>query len=93
MDKSYEYVDDYKQKYEEQKLIVAALKIEIGEAIKAMDRYRRLYADPTYVKQFGREVTLDFDDPLYPYCPFRLTKDEIMMYYKLSKDNAQSKKV
>ena len=84
-------MDDYKQKYEEQKLIVAALKIEIGEILKAVDRYRRLYADPTYVKQFGREVTLDFDDPLYPYCPFRLMKDEIMMYYQLSKANANKK--
>ena len=84
-------MEDFKQKYEEQKLIVAALKIEIGEILKAVDRYRRLYADPTYVKQFGREVTLDFDDPLYPYCPFRLMKDEIMMYYQLSKANASKK--
>jgi len=84
-------MEDYKTKYEQERVINSALRIEIGEAIKAMDRYRRLYADPTFVKQFGREVTLDFDDPLYPYCPFRLTKDEIMMYYKLSKDNAKSK--
>jgi len=81
-------MDDYKTKYEQERVINSALRIEIGEAIKAMDRYRRLYADPTYIKQFGREVTLDFDDPLYPYCPFRLTKDEIMMYYNLSKKNA-----
>ena len=81
-------MEDFKTKYEQERVINSALRIEIGEAIKAIDRYRRLYADPTYVKQFGREVTLDFDDPLYPYCPFRLTKDEIMMYYKLSKKNA-----
>jgi len=74
-------MEDYKQKYEQLKVENAALRIEIGEIIKAVDRYRRLYADPTYVKQFGREVTLDFDDPLYPYCPFRLTKDEVLMYY------------
>lgn len=82
-------MDDYRQKYEQVKVENAALRIEIGEAIKAIDRYRRLYADPTYVKQFGREVTLDFDDPLYPYCPFRLTKEEIMMYYKLSNKNGK----
>jgi len=82
-------MDDYKTKYEQLKVENTALRIEIGEAIKAIDRYRRLYADPTFVKQFGREVTLDFDDPLYPYCPFRLTKEEIMMYYQLSKKNGK----
>lgn len=86
-------MEDYKQKYEQLRVENTALRIEIGEAIKAIDRYRRLYADPTYVKQFGREVTLDFDDPLYPYCPFRLTKEEVTMYYQLSTKSAKSKKV
>jgi len=80
---------DYKDLYLKEKQINTALRIEIGEAIKAIDRYRRLYADPTYVKFFGREVTLDFDDPLYPYCPFRLREEEITMYQQLAKKNAQ----
>ena len=78
---------DYREKYLEQKQITDALRIEIGEALKAIDRYRRLYADPIYVKQFGREVTLDFDDPLYPYCPFRLKKDELLKYITNGKEN------
>jgi len=73
---------DYKQKYFEQKQINDAFKIEMGEVLKAIDRYRRLYADPVYVKLFDREVSLDFEDPLYPYCPFRLRKEEVLLFKK-----------
>jgi len=84
-----EQVNPYKAKYLDQKLVNKALMTEMSEVLKAIDRYRRLYGDPVYVKQFGREVTLDFDDPLYPYCPFRLRKEELLMF----KDNAKSKKL
>lgn len=81
--------EDYRELYLKEKQLTTALRIELGEIIKAVDRYRRLYADPVYVRMFGREVTMDFDDPLYPYCPFRLKEEEITMYQKLANKDAQ----
>ena len=73
-------MDEYKAKYLDQKLVNKALKTELSEVLKSIERYRKLYADITYVKLFGREVTLDFEDPLYPYCPYRLTKEEMTKF-------------
>lgn len=75
-------MDEYKSKYLDQKLVNKALKTELSEVLKAIERYRKLYADYTYVKLFGRKVSLDFEDPLYPYCPYRLTKEELLMFTK-----------
>ena len=61
---------------------LAAVSYELSEMQKAVERHRREFATPQFVKEFNREVTLDFDDPLYPYCPFRLTKGELRMYVK-----------
>lgn len=73
---------------EDQKTIIilkqklAVLGYEFREISKAVDRHRREFATPIYVPEFGREVTLDFDDPLYPYCPFRLRKEELKKFQK-----------
>lgn len=56
------------------------LKFELKEVLKAIVRHRRQFATPMFVKEFNREVTLDFDDPLYPYCPYRLTESELLKY-------------
>lgn len=73
----------------ETKQILAAKDYELKEMLKAIKRYRKLYAIPVYMKEFDRKVTLDFDDPLYPYCPFRLRKEEII---KFTKQNEETKK-
>lgn len=82
----------------EQKTIIflrqklAVVQYELHEALKAIDRHRREFSDPIFVKEFNREVTLDFDDPLYPYCPFRLTKSELLKYTKGGEKNNESTK-
>lgn len=64
------------------KQLLAAKDYELKEMFKAIERYRKLYSTPVFMKEFNRKVTLDFDDPLYPYCPFRLKKEEIIMFMK-----------
>lgn len=64
------------------KQLLVAKNYEIREMLKAIERYRKMYSIPVYVKEFNRMVTLDFDDPLYPYCPYRLKKEEIIMFTK-----------
>ncbi len=64
------------------KQLLAAKDYELKEVLKAVVRYRKLYATPVFMKEFNRKVTLDFDDPLYPYCPFRLKKEEIISFTK-----------
>ena len=59
---------------------LAAVSYEFREIQKAVERHRKEFATPQFVKEFNREVSLDFDDPLYPYCPFRLTKAELRKY-------------
>ena len=59
---------------------IMILKYEIREMRKAIVRHRREFSSPMFVQDFGREVTLDFDDPLYPYCPYRLREDELLRY-------------
>ena len=59
---------------------IAVLHYELREMLKAIENHRREFSSPIHVSEFDREVTLDFDDPLYPYCPFRLTKGELTKY-------------
>lgn len=72
------------------KQLLAAKNYELQEMLKAIERYRKLYSIPVYMKEFDRKVTLDFDDPLYPYCPFRLRKEEIIKYLD-NKNEKESK--
>ena len=68
------------------KQILAAKDYELKEMLKAIERYRKLYSCPVYMKEFDRKVTLDFDDPLYPYCPFRLRKEEIIKFSNIQNE-------
>ena len=56
------------------------LKYEIKEMRKAIIRHRKDFSSPIYIEEFKRQVTLDFDDPLYPYCPYRLKEAELLKY-------------
>jgi len=81
-------MDDKNIEISRLKQIIFIKDYELKEVIKAIERYRKLYSCPVYMKEFNRKVTLDFDDPLYPYCPFRLKKEEIIMF---TKQNEQTK--
>lgn len=70
-----------------QKLAIALY--ETNEMRKAIERFRREFASPIFIQEFGREVTLDFDDPLYPYCPYRLTRDELFKYVDISEKGGE----
>lgn len=59
---------------------IVILKYELREMRKAIERHRREFSSPMFSKEFGREITLDFDDPLYPYCPYRLQESELLKY-------------
>lgn len=66
------------------------LKTELRQAVSAIIKFRKEYAMPVFVKMFGRKVSLDIDDPLYPYCPFRLKEEELVKYLKTNDSQRKS---